>query len=100
LRRKGALLAGLDNGINYLFDDDKTKIVHSLPFDPLSNPDLYKECIRDDWGIQFSHSIEEQVGGQLMAGFRLTDIFQDYNSVGNLKDRGVPTFYATRAVKE
>ena len=75
-------------------------MVHSLPFDPLSDSDLYKDSIQGDWGIQFSHSIEEQIGGQLKAGFKLTDIFQDYNSSGNLKDRGVPTFYATRAVKE
>jgi SAM-dependent methyltransferase len=100
LRQGGALLAGLDNGINFLFDEDETKIAHSLPFDPLSDPDLYRESIEGDWGIQFSHSIEEQIGGQLMAGFRLTDIFQDYNSAGILKDRGVPTFFATRAVKD
>lgn len=100
LRQGGVLLAGLDNSINFLFDEDETKMVHSLPFDPLSDPDLYKESIQRDWGIQFSHSIEEQIDGQLKAGFKLTDIFQDYNSSGNLKDRGVPTFYATRAVKE
>jgi len=100
LRKNGVLLAGLDNGINFLFDEDETNIVHNLPFDPLADPNLYRESIEGDWGIQFSHSIEEQIGGQLKAGFRLTDIFQDYNSSGNLKDWGVPTFYATRAVKE
>ena len=28
-------------------------------------------------GIQFSHTIEEQIGGQLQAGFVLTDIYKE-----------------------
>ena len=31
LRPGGALLAGLDNGINYLFDEAEERIVRSLP---------------------------------------------------------------------
>jgi SAM-dependent methyltransferase len=100
LKPGGILLSGLDNGINYLFDDDETKIVRGLPFDPLTDPVLYEESLRDDWGIQFSHTIEEQIGGQLKAGFELMDIFQDTNGAGNLQDRRVPTFYATKAVKK
>ena len=35
----GILLAGGDNGINYLFeDDDEERVCCALPFDPLSNP--------------------------------------------------------------
>jgi hypothetical protein len=26
-----------------------------------------EESIKNDWGIQFSHTIEEQIGGQLQA---------------------------------
>jgi SAM-dependent methyltransferase len=100
LRPGGVLLAGLDNGINYLFDEDETKIIRGLPFDPLQDPALYEESLRDDWGIQFSHTIEEQIGGQLRTGFELTDIFQDTNGAGKLRDWGVPTFFATRAIKK
>jgi len=100
LKNGGVLLAGLDNGFNYLFDDDEKEIVHRLPFDPLENKELYEHSLKNDWGIQFSHTIEEQIGGQLKAGFILTDIYQDTNGEGNLYTYNVPTFYATRAVKK
>lgn len=34
LKRGGILLAGIDNGINYIFDDDETSVVNKLPFNP------------------------------------------------------------------
>lgn len=99
LKKGGILLAGLDNGMNYLFDDDETMIVNKLPFNPLEDPEIYEKCIKNDWGIQFSHTIEEQIGGQLKAGFILTDIYEDTNGAGKLHEFNVPTFYATRAIK-
>jgi len=99
LKRGGILLAGLDNGLAYAFDDEERNIVRKLPFNPLKDPALYALSIRDDWGIQFSHTIEEQVGGQIEAGLTLTHIFQDTTGAGVLHDHNIPTFYATRAVK-
>lgn len=100
LKKGGILLAGLDNGINYVVDDEEKLIVRKLPFNPLQDRELYEECIKNDWGIQFSHTIEEQIGGQLRAGFVLTDIYQDTNGAGRLHDLNIPTFYATRSVKK
>lgn len=100
LKKGGILLSGLDNGINYVFDDEETMMTHKLPFNPLKNKQLYEESIKNDWGIQFSHTIEEQIGGQLQAGFILTDIYQDTNGTGRLHEFNVPTFYATRAIKK
>ena len=99
LRPGGILLAGLDNGINYIFNDEETEVVHSLPFDPLSDPALMEELRQSDSGVQFSHTFEEQVGGQLKAGFVLTHLFEDVNGYGKLHERTIPTFIATRAVK-
>jgi SAM-dependent methyltransferase len=99
LKRGGIVLAGLDNGINYAFDDDETRLAYKLPFNPLKDPALYEESLKNDWGIQFSHTIEEQIGGQLKAGFFLMDIFHDTNGSGNFHDFNVPTFYATRSMK-
>lgn len=99
LKKGGILLAGLDNGFNYLFDEDETKVVQKLPFNPLKDKELYETSVKNDWGIQFSHTIEEQIGGQLKAGFMLTDIYQDTNGAGRLHEFNVPTFYATRVVK-
>jgi ubiquinone/menaquinone biosynthesis C-methylase UbiE len=99
LKKGGILLAGLDNGINYLFNDEETKIIRKLPFNPLKDKSAYENSIKYDWGIQFSHPIEEQIGGQLQVGFTLTDIFHDTNGNGRLHKFNVPTFYATRAIK-
>ena len=93
-------MAGLDNSINYLFDDDETRITYKLPFNPLKNRQLYESSVKSDWGIQFSHTIEEQIDGQLQAGFILTNIYQDTNGTGRLHEFNVPTFYATRAIKK
>jgi SAM-dependent methyltransferase len=99
LKKGGILLAGLDNGINFVFDDDETRLVRSLPFNPLKDEELYRLSLENDWGIEFSHSIEEQIGGQLKAGFVLADIFEDTNGSGRLHELNVPTFYATKAIK-
>jgi len=100
LKNGGVLLAGLDNGINFLFDDDEKslEIVNKLPYNPLKNKELMKKSEEDDNGIQFSHTIEEQIGGQLKAGFILEDLYEDYNNAGLLKDY-IPTFIATKARK-
>ncbi|WP_040209094.1 class I SAM-dependent methyltransferase [Neobacillus jeddahensis] len=100
LKKGGILLAGVDNGFNYLFDEEETTLTNQLPFNPLKDPELYEKSLKNDWGIQFSHTIEEQIGGQLQAGFILTDIFQDTNGSGKLHEFNVPTFYATRAIKK
>ncbi|MCR5611281.1 MAG: class I SAM-dependent methyltransferase [Clostridiales bacterium] len=100
LKPGGLLIAGMDNGINYLFaDDDETKVVNRLPFDPLENPEYMRQLNEFDGGVQFSHTLEEQIGGQLKAGFRLTDLYEDTNGEGKLHELNVPSFIATRAVK-
>ena len=99
LKQGGVLLGGYDTGINYVFNDAETEIVRSLPFNPLKDEALYQECLRQDWGIQFSHTLEELLGGQLQAGFRLTDLYEDTNGYGNLHEHNIPSFVAVRAVK-
>ena len=101
LRPGGLLMAGLDNGMNFLFwDEDESRITGYLPFDPLKNPDQMEVLKREDGGVQFSHTIEEQIGGQLKAGFELLDLYSDTNGSGFLKERGVPCFYATLSRKK
>lgn len=99
LKPGGILLSGLDNGINYLFDEDETKLITYLPFDPLKNPDQRKILEEQDCGIQFSHTLEEQIGSQLKVGFILKELYEDTNGEGGLHERGIPSFLATKAVK-
>lgn len=99
LKSGGVLLAGLDNGINFIFDEDEKNVVHSLPFDPLKNPAQMAALEKTNCGVQFSHTLEEQIGGQLEAGFRLTHVYEDTNDSGVLHDLNIPAYWATRSVR-
>lgn len=99
LKKGGVLLSGIDNNINYLVNDDETAIVNTFPFNPLKNPEQMKQLMEDDCGVQFSHTMEEQIGGQLLAGFVLTDIYDDTNGEGRLHEMHIPTMLAMRSVK-
>ncbi len=100
LKPGGRLLAGLDNGMNFLVDDgDESKIVNRLPFNPLKDEALRRRLEDSGDGVQFSHTLEEQLGGQLRAGFRLVDLYEDTNGAGFLHEMNIPSFWATLAVK-
>lgn len=99
LKKGGVLLCGLDNGINYLVDDDEVTIVNTMPFDPLVNEDQRRQLEQSDCGIQFSHTVDEQIGGQLEAGLVLTHIYGDTNGEGRLHEMNIECYFATRAVK-
>lgn len=99
LRSGGVLLAAFDGQINYITDSDETKIIHKMPFDPLENPEQMAFLQADDSGVQFSHTLTEQIGGQLAAGLQLTDLYEDTNGYGRLHELNILTITATRAVK-
>ena len=100
LRRSGVLLAGMDNGINFLFSDhdaDPLVVTDKVPFNPLKDWALYDKYVETD-GVQFSHTMEEQIGGQLKAGLMLTDLYEDREPEGRLGQH-FPQYIATRAIK-
>lgn len=108
LRRGGALLSGFMNPDVYIFDyeaQDRGELIvrHTLPFS--ESRDLPKDeldrLISRDHVVEFSHSLEEQIGGQLRAGFVLTDMFEDrdHGLPGTGRSKFIPTLFATRASK-
>lgn len=99
LRPGGRLLSGTDHYLNYIVDSDETRIVNRLPFNPLRNPEQMRQLEADDAGVQFSHSLEEQITGQLRAGFVLRDLYEDTNGEGRLHQMDIPTFLAMLSVK-
>ena len=101
LKPGGLLMAGLDNGVNFLFDEDENEgeVRYSLPFNPLKDQRLMALLEKNDDGVQFSHTLEEQIRGQIKAGFQLVDLYEDTNGEGFLHEHGVPTFWATLARK-
>ena len=100
LKKGGLLMAGLDNGVNFLFEEDESKVVNYLPFNPLKNPEQLKLLQDLGDGIQFSHTIEEQIAGQIKAGLEIMDIYSDTNEEGFLMEHNVPSFWATLARKK
>ena len=102
LKKGGRLLAGMDNGINYLFEEDEPlKVVNPLPFNPLKMPKEKRDAmIANGDGVQFSHTLDEQIGGQLKAGFILKDLYEDRDREGgNEIGKYYPQYFVTLAVK-
>ena len=99
LKKGGRLLSGLCLDTNYIFDEKEEKAVEKMPFNPLENQRLMDALDEDDSGVQFSHSIEENIGEQLKAGFILRDIYQDTNGEGRLHELNIASFVATFAIK-
>ena len=100
LAKGGTLLAGVDNGVNFIVDfQDESRIANRLPFNPLKDPALMAQLAAEDDGVQFSHTLEEQIGGQLRAGFVLRDLYEDTNGSCYLHELNIPAFIATWAVK-
>jgi SAM-dependent methyltransferase len=103
LRPGGILLAGFGNPCIYVFDIPLAekgvfKVKYPLPFDAtqLSEEDR-QGAFGDEYPLEFSHSLEEQIGGQLNAGFLLTGFFED-NQASPL-GKYMPGYFATRAIK-
>jgi ubiquinone/menaquinone biosynthesis C-methylase UbiE len=102
LKRGGILLAGMDNGMNFIFEDiykAPLVVTNKLPFNPLRDTELCKKLDNAKDGVQFSHTIEEQIGGQIKAGFILTDLYEDMDADGLLREYNIPQYIATRAIK-
>ncbi len=99
LKKGGLLLSGVDHYINHIVDEEEKEIINGLPFDPLANEAHRKQLEDADAGMQFSHSLEELIGGQLEAGFTLLDLYEDTNGEGRLHELNIPTFLALRAKK-
>ena len=106
LKPGGHLLAGISNPVRFLFDeaaqDDRNELVvrHKIPYSDLTSLtpeelDHYQK-IRP---LEFGHTLQDQIGGQLQAGFHLIEMFEDRFDESDLVSRYIDTFIATRALK-
>jgi SAM-dependent methyltransferase len=105
LKSGGVLLAGFSNPMNFLWDpvlEKKGRFVakRSLPYSDLDiSAAEHRKAFGADAAIEFSHTLTEQIGGQLEAGFRLTGLFEDDWSGSQPVDRYYKSFISTRAIK-
>ena len=105
LRPGGVLLAGMVNPAAYLFDERETAsdapaIRYALPYSDLASLPAEELARRAEAGepLSFSHTLTDQLGGQLAAGFVLTDFYEDTWDLEPLS-RWFAPYFATRAVK-
>ncbi|MCC7161669.1 MAG: class I SAM-dependent methyltransferase [Anaerolineae bacterium] len=106
LRHGGILLAGFMNPVVYAFPYDALDgkepltVKFKLPYsdtEQLPAAELEK-LIADKVPLEHSHTLTDQLGGQLDAGFFLTGLYEDYHTEMTLS-QFMPTYIATRALK-
>lgn len=107
LNHDGALLAGFMNPSFFLFDHDestrtgKLEVKYKLPYaEPESlDENGLQELHKTKRALEFGHSLEAQIGGQISAGFVIADLYEDYWTDEIPLNEYSPTSIATRAVK-
>ena len=102
----GILLSGFVNPAVFIFDlqaEEQAgvlKVRHSIPYSDLTGltDEELTESISKGEPLEFGHSLDSQIGGQILAGFSITGFYEDY-APGMLLSKYMPTMIATRAIK-
>jgi ubiquinone/menaquinone biosynthesis C-methylase UbiE len=106
LRSGGALLAGFLNPVVYVFDLDladdtgEVRVRYKLPYADAkskSEEEVRRQIERAE-PLEFSHTLEEQIGGQTEAGFLISGFYEDRHRDDPIAAY-MPTYAATRAIK-
>jgi SAM-dependent methyltransferase len=106
LRHGGVLLAGFINPAMYLFPynalDGKEPLIvkYKLPYSDLTSmpKEELDELLAAGYPVEHGHTLTDQIGGQLDAGFHLVAMYEDRHTKLTLSEF-MPTYLATRAVK-
>lgn len=105
LKDGGILLSGFNNPVIYCYDPDLLEkgvlqFKYKLPYSDLKSltAEERKKYLDKNEPLQFGHTLEDQIGGQIAAGFAITGFYEDIYGDQAL-DGFVPGFIATRAIK-
>jgi SAM-dependent methyltransferase len=108
LKKGGALLAGFHNSFLFVFDrlkdenDGVLEVKHSLPYSDLNSlsKEELEQYLKNGEALEYGHTLDSQIGGQIEAGFVIAGFFEDYwSDEATTLNKFAPTFIATRAVK-
>ena len=106
LRPGGVMMAGIVNPMVYLFDvvlaeEGVLQVKYPLPYDDLNSltEEERARYLDEDAPVEFSHTLKDQIGGQLDAGFVITALYEDRYPAPDPLSEYTDTFIATRAVK-
>ena len=108
LRSGGSLLSGFNNPARYLFDWELyeqgiLQVKHALPYSDavrLSEEEK-RQCLEGGEFLEFSHTLEDQIGGQIDAGFLIAGLYEDADREedNDALSKYMPVYVVTRAVK-
>ena len=105
LKVGGSLMVGFIRPITHIFDYDKMEagelaVRHKIPYSDFDLPEEERQALIDqDEPLWFGHSLEDQIGGQIAAGFAITGFYEDrWKELAALSDY-IDLFVATRAIK-
>jgi ubiquinone/menaquinone biosynthesis C-methylase UbiE len=103
LRPRGTLLAGFINPVFYMFDLEKAdngilEVKHKLPYADSEHPEIAAKLMAAGEALEHSHTLTEQLGGQMDAGFQIIGMYEDRHSAFVVSEY-TPTYIATRALK-
>jgi ubiquinone/menaquinone biosynthesis C-methylase UbiE len=103
LRHGGTMLSGFMNPIFYIFDFEKAEqgimeVKFKLSYADSENPDIAAKLMADGDALEHSHSLTEQLGGQMDAGFHIIGLYKDYHREWIISEY-MPTYIAIQALK-
>lgn len=106
LQDGGTLLTSATNPALYMFDEkaalkNRMKVKYTIPFSDLrslGSKELEKRLKKHDT-IEFSHTLEDLVGGLCTQGFSITDLYTDQSGVMLMDSYVHDCFLAIRATK-
>jgi SAM-dependent methyltransferase len=106
LKEKGVLISGFVNPLLFIFDDEEDQkgnlaVKNPIPSSSLDNltDEEITEYMNSDKTIEFGHTLESQIQGQIDAGFVISGLYEDDFGGRRPLDRYIKCFIATRSVK-
>lgn len=103
LKRNGLLLSGFGNPIEYIFNVSKLEqgllsVENTIPYADIEHMDDRKtKAIVEKSGYFWSHTLEDQIQGQIEAGFAIVGFYEDVG--GTALDKYIDSSIATKAIK-
>ena len=105
LRSGGSLLSGITNPLVYIFDhheEEQGRLVvrPSIPYSDLTSltPEELERFTAPGEPLEFGHTLEDQIGGQIDAGFIITGFYEDLDP-GRVLCEYISNYMVTKGVK-
>ncbi|ASN05435.1 class I SAM-dependent methyltransferase [Virgibacillus necropolis] len=106
LKNNGVLISGFTNPLLFIFDDNQERkgildVKHTIPSSSIDYlpKDEVQDYINSNQTIEFAHTLEDQIQGQIDAGFVISGFYEDDFGGTRILDKYIKTFIATKAIK-